>query len=131
MTIATDLRSAREQAVETHMAEENVQHWDRVLETFAHPRYEIIPSGRVFDGHEEVMKYFHSSRQRVPDQRNEIISLRHADDAVVVESWLMGSKNGKAGGPQFRCRMAAFFIFEGAKIVCERVYFDRQTLQDG
>jgi ketosteroid isomerase-like protein len=131
MTLSAEIREARERVVRTHMEEENVQHWDQVIETFGHPRYEIIPSGRVFDGHAEVMEYFHSSRRQVPDQRNELISLRHADDAVVVEFWLMGTKNGKVDGPQFRCRMAAFFIFEDTKIVCERVYFDRKTITAG
>ena len=29
---------------------------------------------------------------------------------------------------EFKCRMTAFFIFEDAKIVCERVYFDSATI---
>jgi len=31
-------------------------------------------------------------------------------------------------GRKFRRRMAAFFLFEGANIVCERVYFDSATI---
>jgi len=33
-----------------------------------------------------------------------------------------------ATGKAFRARMTAFFIFDGEGIVCERVYFDAQTL---
>lgn len=31
-------------------------------------------------------------------------------------------------GRSFRCRMAAFFLFEGDRITCERVYFDQNTI---
>ena len=31
-------------------------------------------------------------------------------------------------GRTFECRMTAFFVFEGAKIVCERVYWDTGTM---
>jgi predicted ester cyclase len=62
-----------------------------------------------------------------------LISLRHADDAVIVEFWLLGTHRGslmgiEPTGREFRCRMAAFFVFEGTKIVCERVYFDSATI---
>ena len=32
-------------------------------------------------------------------------------------------------GRDFRCRMMAFFIFEGTGLVCERVYFDSATIR--
>lgn len=32
-----------------------------------------------------------------------------------------------ATGPAFRCRMAAFFLFDEDRLVCERVYFDSAT----
>jgi hypothetical protein len=31
-------------------------------------------------------------------------------------------------GRSFRCRMTAFFLFEGEQLVCERVYFDQQSI---
>jgi len=31
-------------------------------------------------------------------------------------------------GRSFTCRMAAIFLFEGDRIVCERVYFDAATI---
>ena len=34
----------------------------------------------------------------------------------------------KPTGREFRCRMAAFFLFEGEGLVCERVYFDSATI---
>jgi predicted ester cyclase len=107
---------------------------DRALETFAHPRYEIMATGQVYDGPEAVDRYYRESRATFPDQRNELISLRHADDAVIVEFWLLGTHKGPLGrlqptGREFKCRMTAFFIFEGTDLVCERVYFDSATIQ--
>jgi len=87
----------------------------------------------VYDGPEEVARYYRESRAAFPDQRNELISLRHADDAVVVEFWLLGTHRGRfrglePAGRAFRCRMTALFLFEGASLVCERVYFDSATI---
>ncbi len=127
------LRAKREEVVRVHMESENVHDFDTTISTFSHPRYELIGTDRVHDGEEEVRNYFKQSRTAFPDQRNEIISLRHADDAVITEFWLLGTFEGKLGpieptGREFRCRMTAFFIFEDDKIVCERVYFDQGTI---
>ncbi len=125
----------REAVVRRHMESENVHDFDVTIATFAHPRYEIVPTGAVHDGEEAVRAYFKESRAAFPDQRNELISMRHADDAVVVEFWLLGTHRGPlAGVPptgrSFRCRMTALFLFEdaGTGIVCERVYFDSATI---
>ena len=126
-----DLRARREAVVRRHMEAENVHDYDTVLGTFAHPRYELMATGQVFDGEEEVRRYFTLSRTPFPDQRNELVSLRSTDDAVVVELDLLGTHTGPLGeraptGRAFRSRMAALFLFEdgGDGIVCERVYFD-------
>ena len=120
-----ELRAERERIVRLHMEAENVHDFDSVIDTFSHPRYELIATDRIHDGEQAVREYFHETRTAFPDQRNELISLRHADDAVVVEFWLLGI--APTGRP-FRCRMTAFFLFEGARIVCERVYFDSATI---
>ena len=78
-----------------HMEAENALELDRALGTFAHPRYEIIGTGEAYDGPEEVERYYRESRGAFPDQRNEWISLRHADDAVIVEFWLLGTHEGR------------------------------------
>ena len=111
------------------MDAENRLDFDAALATFAHPRYELIGLGRIHDGAEAVAEYFRSSRVPFPDQRNELISLRTAGDAVVVEFWLMGTHLGPLGdmaptGRTFRVRMAAFFEFDDDGLICERVYFD-------
>ncbi|MBW2292067.1 MAG: ester cyclase [Deltaproteobacteria bacterium] len=128
-----ELRKKREEEVRRHMESENVHDFDTTIDTFSHPRYELIATEQVHDGEAEVREYFKNSRSAFPDQRNELLSLRHADDAVITEFWLLGTHLGRLGGLEptgrtFRCRMTAFFIFEGEKIVCERVYFDQATI---
>jgi steroid delta-isomerase-like uncharacterized protein len=127
------LREHREATVRRHMERENVHDFDAVMETFSHPRYEIIPTGQVHDGEAAVRQYFRDTRAAFPDQRNEPISLRHADDAVIAEFWLLGTHQGPLlgiapTGKSFRCRMTAFFLFDGENLVCERVYFDSATI---
>lgn len=126
-------RARREKEVRIHMESENVHDFDATIGTFSHPRYELIATDQVHDGEAEVRKYFEQSRGAFSDQRNELISLRHADDAVITEFWLLGTFDGPLGpleptGKTFKCRMTAFFLFEGDKIVCERVYFDQGTI---
>jgi steroid delta-isomerase-like uncharacterized protein len=127
------LQERREAVVREHMESENRHEFDATLETFSHPRYEIVPTGDVYDGPDEVMGYYQESRAAFPDQRNEVISLRHSDDAVIVEFDLKGTHRGplrgfEPTGREFTCRMVAIFEFDGDRIVCERVYFDAATI---
>ncbi|MDQ1433545.1 MAG: hypothetical protein QOF59_361 [Actinomycetota bacterium] len=128
-----DLRAARDTVIREHMAAENRLDFDSAIATFDHPRYELVGTGQLFEGEEQVRKYYAASRAAFPDQRNEINALRHADDAVVVEFDLLGTHLGTfAGfdptGRTFRVRMAAIFEFDGDRITCERIYFDSGTL---
>ena len=133
--MTSDLGARREAVVRAHMEAENALDFDAVIETFGHPRYELIGTDRVFDGEDEVRGYFRESRTAFPDQRNQLIALHHTDDAVISEFWLLGTHRGPfAGisptGREFRCRMTAFFLFEEGsdRICCERVYFDSATI---
>ncbi|MDF3884446.1 ester cyclase [Cupriavidus basilensis] len=87
----------------------------------------------MHDGTDTVRQYYIDSRKAFPDQRHEIIQLRHTDDSVIVEFWLLGTHRGPLRGlpptgNAFRCRMIALFIFEDERLVCERVYFDTLTM---
>ncbi len=135
--MTADLAAKRMETVRTHMAEEIVHNFDEVIGTFSHPRYELMASGQVFDGEAEVREYYRRSREAFPDQRNEVISMRHADDAVFVEFWLMGTHkaplqtpNGELPptGRAFKTQICAIFFFEGEKIVCERIYYDQLSI---
>ncbi|MEA2426660.1 MAG: hypothetical protein QOF37_288 [Thermoleophilaceae bacterium] len=128
-----ELRSKREATVREHMESENHYDFDTTIGTFSHPRYEIIATGDVYDGEEEVRAYFAETRRAFPDQRNELIALHHGDDAVVAEVWVRGTHSGPlrglpATGREFECRGAAIFVFDGDKLVCERAYFDSATI---
>jgi steroid delta-isomerase-like uncharacterized protein len=133
MELDTGLHARREALVRAHMADENALDFDRVLATFPHPHYEIVPTGAVYDGEAAVREYYRASREAFPDQRNELTSLRHAGDAVVVEFWLRGTHLGPfrgvpPTGQRFECQMSALFVFQGETLVCERVYFDVLTI---
>jgi steroid delta-isomerase-like uncharacterized protein len=127
------LRRKREAIVREHMDSENRHEFDDTLATFDHPRYELIATGEIHDGPEEVMKYFEDSRRAFPDQRNELLALHHADDAVLVEAVVRGTHLGRLGGlpptgREYELPILAMFIFEGDKLECERVYFDANTV---
>lgn len=127
------LKAERERVVREHMESENHHDFEATLATFKHPRYELMPSGEVHDGREQVSQYYTTSRTAFPDQRNDNVVLYHADDAVIVEFDLLGTHLGPLfgippTGRTFTCRMTAFFLFEGDRIVCERVYFDTMTI---
>ena len=123
------LREQREALVIEHMESENRHEFDVTMETFGHPRYELIATGDIFDGEAEVAHYFDETRTAFPDQRNELIALHHSDDAVFAEAWLYGTHLGSfrglpATGREFEMRFCAMFVFEEDRLVCERVYFD-------
>jgi steroid delta-isomerase-like uncharacterized protein len=133
MAVTADLRQTRERIVREHMESENRHELDVTMRTFHHPRYELIASGDVYDGEAEVQRYFDETRSAFPDQRNEPLALHHADDAVIAEFILRGTHKGSfrglpPTGRAFECRMAAFFLFEEDRLVCERVYFDQVTI---
>jgi steroid delta-isomerase-like uncharacterized protein len=130
---ADQLRERREAVVREHMESENRHDFDTTIGTFAHPRYEIVPTGDVYDGEAEVRGYFAETRTAFPDQRNELIALHHAEQAVIAEFYLLGTHLGPLRslpptGRAFRCRMSAIFVFDEDRIVCERVYFDQATI---
>jgi predicted ester cyclase len=129
----SSLRARREATVRRHMQAENVHDFDAVIGTFGHPRYELVATDQVHDGEAAVRAYFRETRTAFPDQRNELIALHHTDDGILAEFWLLGTHEGPLlgiapTGKPFRCRMAALFLFEGADLVCERVYFDSATI---
>jgi steroid delta-isomerase-like uncharacterized protein len=131
----TSLRELREAVVREHMESENRHEFDVTMATFGHPRYEIVPTGDVYDGPEEVARYFEETRAAFPDQRNELVEMHHTDDAVIVEFDLLGTHRGELRGipptgKAFRCRTLAIFAFGPGtdRIVCERVYFDTLTI---
>lgn len=116
------------------MDTEVTQEFDRTLATFnGHPRYEIMPTGQIFDGDEEVMGYYRMTRTAFPDQRHDNVRYHVTDDTVIVEFDLLGTNLGEFYGlpptaKAFRVPIIAVFFFDGDRIVNERVYFDSASL---
>ena len=129
-----EILRASEELVLNHFHNEVAQDWDATLSTFPHPHYELIAQMLVHDGDGEVRQYYHDTRVAFPDQRHEIIALRHSNDAVIVEFWLLGTHLGPLGaipptGGSHRTRMTAYCIFdEEENLVTERIYFDQLTV---
>jgi hypothetical protein len=124
LDFASERRARREAIVLEHMQSENVQDWERTIATYSHPRYEL-PDGRIFDGRDDVLRYWVEGRRVVPDQRNELIELSHVgDDTVQIEFWLRGTP--KATNEPFEVRLWARFRFDDDDLMTnERVYSQR------
>jgi steroid delta-isomerase-like uncharacterized protein len=133
MALSAARRKKREEIVREHMDSENRYEFDATLDTFSHPRYELIATGEVYDGTEEVSGYYDDTRRAFPDQRNELLALHHADDAVLVEAVVRGTHKGPLRslpptGREFELPILAIFEFDGDELTCERVYFDQLTV---
>jgi steroid delta-isomerase-like uncharacterized protein len=132
--IDDDLRRRRLAVIEEHFASEVDKEFDRTLATFAgHPHYEIVATGQVHDGDDEVLAYHRAQRTAFPDQRHEDVRLHVTEDAVIAEFDLLGTNLGAfygrpPTGRSFRVPVIAVFAFEGDRITTERVYLDRATL---
>jgi steroid delta-isomerase-like uncharacterized protein len=128
-----ELRARREAIVVEHMESENRHEFDLTLDTFEHPRYELIATGEIHDGEREVAAYFEETRIAFPDQRNELIAMHHGEDAVIVEAMLYGTHLGPfrglpPTGRGFEMQFCALFLFDADRLLCERVYFDVATI---
>jgi steroid delta-isomerase-like uncharacterized protein len=132
--ITDDLRERRLAVLDEHFRSEVDHEFDRTIATFdGHPRYEIIPTGQVFDGDDEVLAYHRAQRTAFPDQRHENVRFHVADDAVVAEFDLLGTNLGEFYGMEptgkaFRAPVIAVFAFRGDRITSERIYFDAATI---
>ena len=133
MAVSATRRKKREEVVREHMDSENRHELDTTIATFERPRYELIGTGEVYDGTQEVERYFEQTRRAFPDQRNELLALHHTDDAVVVEAVVRGTHKGPLRnlpptGREFELPILSIFLFDGDKLICERVYFDQATV---
>jgi steroid delta-isomerase-like uncharacterized protein len=133
MTESKALRALREAIVLEHVESRNDHDFDTSLNTFPHPRYEIMASGQVLDGVDEVRAYWQRTRAAFPDQHSKVVEIHHADDAVIVEFELQGTHLGSLVGEEvtgrsFKVRMVGFFLFDKDVLVCQRVYGDTATV---
>ena len=130
-----DLRAARLAVLEEHFASEVEHRFEDTLATFGgRPHYEIFATGQVFDGDDEVMGYYRTTRTAFPDQRHGGVVFHVGDDdTITAEFELLGTNTGEfyglpPTGKAFRVPIVAIFSFEGEKIVSERIWFDAASL---
>jgi steroid delta-isomerase-like uncharacterized protein len=132
--LSNDLRRRRLEVIGEHMDTEVTQDFDRTLRTFnGHPHYEIMATGQVFDGDDEVLGYYRTTRAAFPDQRHDNVRYHVTDSEVIVEFDLLGTNLGEfygfpPTGKAFRVPVIAVFFFDGDRIVNERIYFDSASL---
>jgi len=130
--IEQEAQKRREATVLEHMEAENAHQFDRCIAAFAHPRYEIIATGEVWDGHSGVSALLNENKKGFPDFHFHPERIHHASDAVIVEGRFQGTHDGNWRGLPPTGRRVDFpltivFMFEGERMVCERTYFDIGT----
>ncbi len=128
-----ELVSARENVLHAHIDAERTGDPDLILATFTHPRYELVGSGRVYDGADEVRGYLLERAQAFPELVTEVIHFWHDPEVVAAELWLSGVYRVPitglgAPGRHFRIRTACFFHFDDAALISVRAYFDSGAL---
>jgi steroid delta-isomerase-like uncharacterized protein len=127
------MRQIREAIVRKHIESENHHQFTATVDTFAQPRYEVVPTGEVHDGPAAVFAFLAETHSAFSDFHFELGALHQADNAVLVEVTFMGTHDGAwrglpATGRLVRYRMCNVFVFEGDRLVCERLYFDLSTI---
>ena len=128
------LRARREAVVNAHIEAEAVHHdISAALATFHRPRYEVPAVGAIADGPEAVHGLLGQVLGAFPDFWLKKTAVHHADDAVIVECSFGGTHRGPwAGiaptGNPVAVESACIFVFEGDRLVCEKVYFDHATI---
>lgn len=132
--LAQDLRVRREAVVEAHIQAEAVHHdVAATLATFKSPSYYVPAVGGGIDGADAVGGLLSTLLQAFPDFWVERNKTYHADDAVIVELRFGGTHRGEwagiaATGKSMAVEAACIFTFDGADLLCERVYFDHATV---
>jgi steroid delta-isomerase-like uncharacterized protein len=135
MMTSEELRRRRLEVLDQHFQSEIDHDWDACLATFKDvPRYEIVATGQVHEGAEDVVAYHRRQRTAFPDQRHENVRMHCADDDTVISEFdLLGTNTGEfvglaPTGQSFRVAVIAVFEFDGDRIINERVYLDGASL---
>jgi predicted ester cyclase len=92
----TSLRQRREEIVNQHAEAENRHDVEATIASFHHPRYEF--NGAPSDGAEAVRELLQGLMHGLPDLHIDLVKLRHADDAVIIEGLSTGTQDGEWAG---------------------------------
>jgi steroid delta-isomerase-like uncharacterized protein len=133
MAVDQELRRRREEICLGHMRAENAHRFDEAIGYFAHPRYELVATGEIYDGAGPLGGLMQENVTAFPDFRYDHTQLHHADDAIVTEGAFRGTHEGTwrglpATGRRVDFPMLIVFPFEGESMLGERIYFDLSTL---
>src|SRR4051794_15893621 len=121
------LRDRREATVRQHVEAESRHDVTGGLASFHRPRVDVVPLGFVSDGAMAVEELITGLLAGFPDFGAEILTLHHADTAVILEVRMTGTHNGPwagipATGRPMNIRLACIFEFEDDRLMCEKVY---------
>jgi len=126
------LRQRREATVREHMEAENSHDFARCIAAFSHPRYEIVATGEVWEGHSGVNALLEDNKKGFSNFRFQPETMHQADKAVIVEGRFTGTHDGNWRGLPATGRKVDFpliivFQFEEERMVCEKTYFNIGT----
>ncbi|MDX2160301.1 MAG: ester cyclase [bacterium] len=135
----TALRAVREALVREHIYCESHQDVDGAVATFARASYDVVPLANAPDAPHthptaaDVHEHLSGLLNAFPDLELIIVTLHHADEAVIVEGRMKGTHSQdwgdlKATGRRMDMRAAIFYRFEGDQMVNETAYFDMATM---
>ncbi len=116
---SNDLTKQREAVVLRHVAAENERDLEGIMATFAHPRYEIVPSATVYEGDAEVRQMILEQWERLPRMHYSAEAVFHAANGVFVET------RTTCPGTAVDMLSVNLFVFRQDKLILERCYFDR------
>ena len=122
--MTTELQRLREDLVLRHVAAENAHDVDAAMATFTHPRYEIIPTGTIFDGDAAVRGMLLQQWTDLPLLRYSAEALYHGEYGLIVET------RTTALGTSIDMLSINLFGFRGPDLILERCYFDRMLLAE-
>lgn len=124
MTPDAALHRVREDLVLRHVAAENARDVEAAMATFTHPRYEIVPTGAVFDGYEAVRAMLLQQWADLPMLQYAAEAIYHGEQGLVVET------RTTAPGTSIDMLSMNLFGFRGPDLILERCYFDRMLLAE-
>jgi steroid delta-isomerase-like uncharacterized protein len=132
MAVDEALRKKREELCVGHMEAENAHDFDLCIGMFARPRYEVVATGEVYDGSDDLHRLMRENVTAFPDFRFDVERLHHADEAIVVEGTFTGTHLGTwrglpATGKSVAFPMVIVFPFDGEAMLGERLFFDLGT----
>lgn len=119
MSTDNELQRVREGIVLRHVAGENDRDLEAVMATFAHPRYEIVPSAMVYDGDQAVRQMILRQWEELPWLQYAAEAIYHGEDGLVVET------RTTCPGTGMDMLSVNVFGFDGPRLIVERCYFDR------